>query len=86
MTFLKDGALIGFIRNCTENGITSCSLTTKCDCDLNSNTYIWNYTPPNENVIDATFKCSVGISGSNNITVRQAGKLQLFLIMELTEK
>ncbi|XP_052062630.1 carcinoembryonic antigen-related cell adhesion molecule 5-like isoform X3 [Mytilus californianus] len=72
VTFHKDATLIGFIRNCSENGMTSCSLTTKCHCDLNTSTYIWNYTPSSENVIDATFNCTMGNSQSDRITVKKA--------------
>lgn len=75
VTFHKDSILIGFIRSCTENGLTSCSLTTKCDCDINSNTYIWNYTPSNENVNTAIFNCTMDGSQSEGITVNRAGKL-----------
>ncbi|OPL33908.1 hypothetical protein AM593_08824, partial [Mytilus galloprovincialis] len=72
VTFHKDSILIGFIRSCTENGLTSCSLTTKCDCDINSNAYIWNYTPSNENVNTATFNCTMDGSQSEGITVNKA--------------
>ncbi|CAC5385439.1 unnamed protein product [Mytilus coruscus] len=72
VTFHKDAILIGFIRRCSENGITSCSLTTNCHCDLDTSTYIWNYTPSNENMIDATFNCTMGNSQSNRITVKTA--------------
>lgn len=76
VTFHKDAILIGFIRNCTENGFTPCSLTTKCDCDLNSKTYIWNYTTSKENVnAAATFNCTMDGSQSDEVTVQKAGKL-----------
>ncbi|XP_076111748.1 uncharacterized protein LOC143079991 isoform X2 [Mytilus galloprovincialis] len=68
VTFSKDATLIGYIQNCKENGITSCSSTPKCHCDSNSEyhilNFIWNYTPSNENMIDATFGCTLDASES----------------------
>ncbi|VDI07669.1 Hypothetical predicted protein, partial [Mytilus galloprovincialis] len=85
VTFSKDSTLIGFIWNCKENGITSCLSTPKCHCDSKSEYYIWsytwNYTPSNENMIDATFGCTLGASESvirvkkaelSNVTVSPA--------------
>ncbi|VDI00568.1 CD22 antigen [Mytilus galloprovincialis] len=72
VTFYKDATLIGYIQNCRQNGFTSCSSTTKCQCDLISNTYTWNYTPSNENENDATFNCTISTAESNRITVKKA--------------